>query len=108
VDPEPFARNKLRPQLRELPLGEVRVLIEEVLGEDELEDRIAEEFEALIVEVMPLRLVAQARVSESLSQEQGIAEFVAKTLFERIHQGGRSGVINTGSPPTDTGIPCHV
>jgi hypothetical protein len=39
-----------------------------MLGEYQLQNRIAEEFEALIVEVVALRLVAETRMSQCFSQ----------------------------------------
>jgi hypothetical protein len=80
-----LARDQPGAELRQLTLGELRVMIEQPLGEDELEDGIAEKFEPLIVEMVALRFVTQAGVSERLCEEERIPKLVFKPLFERIH-----------------------
>jgi len=62
-----------------------------VLGEDELEDGIAQELEALIVEMMALGLVPEAGMRESLRKEQGVPEFVTDALFQGGHENGSAG-----------------
>ena len=81
------ARNDAGADLGELAFAEVRILVEQILGEDELEDGVAEEFEPLIVEMMALRLVAEAGMGERFREQQRIAEFVFDALFERVHGG---------------------
>ena len=67
------------------PSLKLGVMIEKILGEDELEDGVAEEFEPLIVEMMALGFVAEARMRQRLRKEERIAELVFDALFERIH-----------------------
>ena len=81
MDPQSLARDELRPELRQLALGEIRVLIEKVLSENELKDGIAQKLQALIVEMVTLRLMAQTGMRESLCQQERVTEFVAETLF---------------------------
>ena len=56
-----------------------------MLGNDELEDSVAQKLEPLIIEMRAMRLVAQARMSERLRQKKGVSELVADVFFERIH-----------------------
>src|SRR4051812_25481203 len=56
-----------------------------MLRDDELEDGIAEVLEPLIVEMMPMRFVAETRMSQRLGQQQRVAELVADTFFKRVH-----------------------
>lgn len=58
---------------------------EKLMTESELEDGIAEEFEALIVEAGALGLVAYARMRESLSEESELAEGVAEDALKGFH-----------------------
>jgi len=46
-----------------------------------LQNSVTEKLETLIVEMMPLRFVAQARMSQSLGQQKRISEFVSDSLF---------------------------
>ena len=86
VNFQAVARDEAGAHLGELPLAEFRKMIEQPLGEDELEHRIAEKFETLVVEVMPLRLVPDGRMRERLRKQERIAELVFQSHFERIHR----------------------
>jgi hypothetical protein len=80
-----FARNQTRPQLRQLPFrfrGEITI---KMLGDDELKDRVPQKFQPLIIEMISVRLMAQAGVSQRFRQEQSIPKLVTDTFFERIH-----------------------
>ena len=74
------------------------MLVEKIFGEDELEDGVAEEFEALVVKVMPLGLVPETGVRERFREEEGIPELVFDALFERIHEGLGVIVCIRGAP----------
>ena len=54
---------------------------EKMLSKNDLENCVTEELETLIIEMMPLRLVAEARMGQSLGQEKRISEFVSDSLF---------------------------
>src|SRR5437762_10988524 len=56
-----------------------------MLGNDELQDSVAQKLEALIIEIRPMRLVSQTRMSEGLRQKERVPELVADSFFERIH-----------------------
>ena len=86
-DVEAVARDDAGADFGEVAFAEVGKLIEEILGEDELEDGVAEEFEALIVEVMALGFVTEAGMGERFREQQGVAEFIFEALFERVHAG---------------------
>jgi len=89
MDAETFARDKLSPKLRQASFGQVREAIKKILGEDQLEDRIAEKLKALVVEMAPRRLMADAGMSQRLRQKERIAKLIAQALFKRAHRGGR-------------------
>ncbi len=57
-----------------------------MLGHDELEHSIAQELEALIIKMMPLRFVAEAGMGQRFRQEKRVAKLMTDTFFERIHQ----------------------
>ena len=84
---ESVARDDAGAEFGQVAFAEVRILIEEILREDELKDGVAEKFEALIVEMMALGLVPEARVGQRFREQQGVAEFVLEALFERVHAG---------------------
>jgi hypothetical protein len=50
-----------------------------------LKNRVPEKFEALIIKMMPLRLMAEARMGQSLGQEKRIAELIADPVFKGVH-----------------------
>ena len=64
---------------------------EQDMAEDELEHRIAEEFEALIVHAGPLALVTDATMRECLCEQAGLAEDVAEDAVRRgVHARGEA------------------
>ncbi len=93
---EAVARDDAGADLGQVAFGKAGELIEEVLGEDELEDGVAEEFEPLVIEMVALGLVAKAGVGERFREEEGVAEFVFETLFERVHAGPCGGLCMRG------------
>lgn len=56
-----------------------------MFGNDELKNSVAEKFQALIIEPLPLRLVAHAGMSQRLGQKERIAEFVINAFLEWVH-----------------------
>jgi hypothetical protein len=46
-----------------------------------LQNSVTEKLKTLIVKMVPLRFVAQARVSQGFSQQKRITEFVSDSLF---------------------------
>ena len=91
-DVEAVAGDDAGADFGEVAFAEIGKLVEKILGEDELKDGVAEEFEALIIEMMALRFVPEAGVGERLREEQGVAEFVFEALFERVHAGRTRGL----------------
>ena len=51
-------------------------MIEQPLGENQLQHRVAVKLQSLIVEMMPLRFIADRRMCERLREQQRVAEFV--------------------------------
>ena len=90
VHTEAFATDELGAQFGEVAFRVVGEMVEEVLGKDELEDGVAEELQALIIEMVPLRFVAQTGMRERLREEERVAELVVKALFERVHAGAEN------------------
>ena len=82
----------------ELAFREIGIMIEEILGKDELQDGVAEELQTLIVEVVALGLVAEAGMSQGLIQQSLIVESVAYQHFQRLHRVRVEG---------SCGLPCR-
>ena len=78
---ETFPRNETRTQFCQLSFAEMRKQTEKVFSKNDLEDRVTEKLETLIIEMMSLRLVAEARMGQSLGQEKRVSEFVSDSLF---------------------------
>src|SRR4029434_5735832 len=87
VNPQAFARNDSGAQFGELPFARLRIPIEKILRKDQLEHRIPEEFQPLIIKMVPVRFVAEAGVGEGFGEEEGIAELILDALLQRIHAG---------------------
>ena len=58
---------------------------EQIFSDDELEHGVAEELQALIIKVITLRFVAQARVRERFGQQKRVAKLIADTFLYRCH-----------------------
>ncbi len=81
-----LARNQARAQFRQLPFRLTRKQTVKVLRNNELEDGITEELQPLIIEMMPLRFVAEAGMRERFRKEERIPKFVADAFFQRVHR----------------------
>ena len=57
----------------------------EMLRYHELQNRIAQKLQTLIVEMVALRLMSHARMRERFRQQERVAELVTNAVFERIH-----------------------
>ena len=62
----------------------------EMLRHDELQNRVAQKLQPLVIEMMLLRFVSQARMRERFRQQERIAELVTDAVFERIHVEGKA------------------
>ena len=93
VDPlaEPRQRRRRddrRLQLRLLPFVVLRELAEQHVGDDEAEDRVAEELHRLVVEDAAARVLVHARaVRQRVLEQPAIAEAVADGALERLELG---------------------
>ena len=94
---ERFARNEPAAALRERPLAFVRKTAEEFLRQDQLDYRVAEVFEALVVRLDAFRLAGQARVGEGLGKEGGIDEAVSDGGLYVIHGRERTRFPDRGA-----------
>ena len=91
-----FLRPRLERRARDDPgaklghraLAEIRIEAVEVLGDDQLDDRITQKFESLVVEGVVLPLERNARMRHRLSQKKPVAKLVAESSFDRIHDRG--------------------
>jgi hypothetical protein len=88
---EGFARDEARPAGRQTTFPSFAVTREQVLGDDELQDSVAQEFETLVVELRPLLFMHDARMSERLGEELRILKLITNAFFERVHEGDRQG-----------------
>jgi hypothetical protein len=82
---EGFGADQMSPRLRETAFVGIWQAGKKLMAEGELEDGIAEEFEALVVEAGTLGLVAHARMREGLGEEPELAERVAEDALKRFH-----------------------
>ena len=57
----------------------------EIFRYDQLENSIAQKFQALIVLVIALFFVAETGMGQCLSKQSWIAKLVAEALLERFH-----------------------
>ena len=60
-------------------------IIEEMLGDDQLENRVSQKLEPLIIEMMPVRFVPETRVRQRLRKQERVAKFVADPFLQWIH-----------------------
>ena len=56
-----------------------------MFGNDKLENGVTEKFQALIIEPLPLGLVAHAGMSQRLGQQERIAKFIINAFLEWVH-----------------------
>ena len=83
---ERVARNQTRTKFREMTFGVVGKLRKKTFRDDKLKNGIAQELQALIIKMTPLRFVSEAGVREGLRQQERITKFVSDALLERIHE----------------------
>ena len=85
VPAQRFARDQPRAQLRQSTFSFPRKKCVEVRGDNELQHGVPKKFEALVIEMMPVRFVSETRVSQRLRQQKRIAEFVTDTFLKWMH-----------------------
>ncbi len=56
-----------------------------MLGDDELEHSVAEELEALVIEMVPLGFVPQAGMRHRFREKKRIAKLMADSFLEGVH-----------------------
>jgi hypothetical protein len=88
MDLERFARDETGAPGREATFARFVETGEEMFRDDELQNRVAQEFEPLIVEVLSLFFMGHAGVGEGLGEKMRIAKLILNLFFERMH--GRS------------------
>lgn len=76
-------------QFGQAAFAEIREQAEEVLGDDQLDDGVAEELQALVVKCVGLALKRNAGVCQRLRKQQGVAELVSQPSLQRVHHFGR-------------------
>jgi hypothetical protein len=60
-------------------------IAKQILGNNKLENGVAQEFQTLVIKMVTLRFVTQAGVRERFGQQKRVAELIADTFFERRH-----------------------
>jgi hypothetical protein len=75
-----------------LTLAKIRKHAEEMLCNCDLNNGIAKKFQALVVERIIFPLKRNTGMSESLSEEQSIAELIYNPLLEGIHYRCLGGI----------------
>ncbi len=87
---ERLGGDQLRTCLREDAFIGLWQSLEEQMGKSELQHGIAQEFEALVVGLCPLCLIADTAVRERELEQRGIAKSVTENGFQRVHAWRRS------------------
>lgn len=82
---ERLGGDQLRTCLREDAFIGLWQSLEEQMGKSELQHGIAQEFEALVVGLCPLCLIADTAVSERELEQRGIAKGVPEDGFQLFH-----------------------
>jgi hypothetical protein len=80
-----IARDQPGTHFCKLAFAEIWKMVEEPLGKNELQNRVAQKLKPLVVEMMPLRLMPQRRVRQSFRQQERVAEFILQALFKWVH-----------------------
>ena len=88
---ERFTRDEARSAGRQTTFSSFAVTRKEVLGDDELQDSVAQKLETLVVELRPLLFMRDARMSERLDEELWILKLITNAFFERVHEGDGQG-----------------
>src|SRR6266705_224829 len=78
-------RDQARAQFRQLSLRLIAEMPKKIFRHHELQDRVAQKFQALIIKMTLLGLMAEARMGQRLGQQKWIAEFVTDSFFQRMH-----------------------
>ena len=60
-------------------------MLKEIFGNDQLEHRVAQEFQTLIVKMIALRFMSEAGVRECLCQQKRVAKLITDTFLKRRH-----------------------
>jgi hypothetical protein len=88
---ERLSRYESRPPDRQATLAGVAEKLEQMLGNDELKNRVAEEFEPLIIKMRALFFMTHAGMSERFGQQLRVAKPMPDAFFEWVHND-RQGV----------------
>ena len=76
-----ISRDQSRAQFRKLPFRLIAEVSKKVFGDDKLKDRVAQKFEALIIEMALLGFVTEAWMGQRFSQQKRIAKFVTDSFL---------------------------
>src|SRR5262245_55702491 len=72
-----------------------------MFGDHELQHCVTQKLQALIVEIIELGLVSDARMGQCFREEERVSEFITNAFFERFHLG-RKPTITEAVFPTNT------
>src|ERR1043166_6317263 len=56
-----------------------------IFRDDQLKNRVSQKLQTLVIKMISLRLVGQARMGQRLRQQKRIAKLITDTFFERTH-----------------------
>src|SRR5439155_23072593 len=80
-----FARDEPRAQLGQFSFGFRAEIPKKIFCYDELQNSVAEEFQALIIKMFALQLVSDTGMRQCLCQKEWVTKFVPDSFFERTH-----------------------
>src|SRR5439155_17295159 len=72
-------------QFSEAPFAGTGKMGVEMLGHHQLQYRISQKLQPLIIEMPPLRFVAEARMGQRFRQQKRVAKFILDSLFKWTH-----------------------
>ena len=85
VNLERFPRNQAGTSRGQAPFAGLMVARKQMFGDDQLQDRITEEFETLIVEMPLLFFMRDTGMRERFRQQLRVAKLITDAFFQRMH-----------------------
>ena len=85
MDFQTFTRDEPRAQLGQFSFGFRAEIPKKIFRYDELQNSVAEEFQALIIKMFALQFVSDTGMRQRLCQKERVTKFVPDSFFERTH-----------------------
>jgi hypothetical protein len=76
-----ISRDQPRTQLRQLSFRLIAKVSKKIFGNDQLQDRVAQKFQSLIIEMSLLGLMTETWMGQRFGEQKRIAKFVTDSFF---------------------------